>query len=175
MKRSKKIILITLSLLVLDLILTLYFINNYNHLVSEGNPLVLVDNGIWVIVVNLVYLVIIIFLVRALDKYETIYLKSNSVFDYIKKLYKSDHYKFILISVIFSFVYATIISRLIVVIDWLIFGIYKSNFFHTTYYLVRKQMPLYRYDILLGLCSFFVCIPLWYILEYRKVKEKING
>jgi len=174
MKKSNKIIIIAFSLLVLDLSLTIYFLKNYYYLVDEGNPFILVGNGVLVLVINVIYLVLIIILSKVMDKYKTVYINSNNIFIYIKNLYKSDHYKFIYTSIIFSFIYATLISRLVVVIDWIVFGIYKGAFFTTSYFKIRDMLPLNRYDVIVGLLFFFALIPTWYLLEFKKVKNKYN-
>ncbi|HHX80243.1 MAG TPA: hypothetical protein GX692_04175 [Acholeplasmataceae bacterium] len=167
MKTSKNIIITTLILFLLDFILTLYFLNNSSY-VSEGNPLVYTDYGYIVLVINLVYMITIVFLSKIIEKYKTVILKSKGTLDYIKQLYKSNHISFIFVSLAFSFVNATLVSRLVVVVDWVIFGIYENTFYSTTYFKIRDFMPFGRYDILIGVLSFFIFIPIWYRLEFKK-------
>lgn len=167
MKTSKNIIITTLILFLLDFILTLYFLNNSSY-VSEGNPLVYTDYGYIVLVINLVYMLTIVFLSKIIEKYKTVILKSKGTLDYIKQLYKSNHISFIFVSLAFSFVNATLVSRLVVVVDWVIFGIYENTFYSTTYFKIRDFMPFGRYDILIGVLSFFIFIPIWYRLEFKK-------
>ena len=167
MKTSKNIIITTLILFLLDFILTLYFLNNSSY-VSEGNPLVYTDYGYIVLVINLVYMITIVFLSKIIEKYKTVILKSKGTLDYIKQLDKSNHISFIFVSLAFSFVNATLVSRLVVVVDWVIFGIYENTFYSTTYFKIRDFMPFGRYDILIGVLSFFIFIPIWYRLEFKK-------
>lgn len=174
MKKSKKIIITAFILFILDFLLTLYFLWNYDHLVDEGNPLIYIDNGIWVLILNACYFIIIIILAKVLDKYKTVYTDVVSLRSYIKYLFSSEHYKFIFISIIYAFVNASLVSRLIVVIDWLVFGIFKNDFFNTTYYYLRNLMPFGRFDITIGILAFFLFILLWYILEYKKVKINLK-
>lgn len=171
MKKSSKIIFSAFSLLILDILLTIYYINNYYNLVTEGNTLIYVDSGYWVLLINIIYLSIIIVLAKYLDKYRTIVLDARNSFDYLKKLYKSEHSNFIFASIAFALIYATLFSRTIVVIEWLLFGIYKGRFFSTKYYLLRRAMPFARFDIVFGILIFIILIPFWYKLEYRKVQK----
>jgi len=173
MKTSNKIIITIFILFLLDFVLTLYYLNN-SITAGEGNPLINVDNGYIILVINLIYFIIVIFLAKIIDKYKTVILESKGTFDYVKKIYKSDNYIFIFVCFAFSFVYASIISRLIVVIDWAIFGIYENIFYSTTYSRLRDLMPFGRYDIFFGVLSFFIFIPIWYRLEYKKSNKSIT-
>lgn len=174
MKRSKKIIIIAICLFAIDLALTAYFIRNYYNYVSEGNPLIGIAKGYLIFVPNLLYFVCIIALVKYLDKYQTIIIEACGTIDYIKKLYKSDNSRFIFVSIASSFVYATLVSRVVVIIDWLLFGIYTTRFFQTKYAIIRNLMPFDKYDFIIGLIAFIIFIILWYKVEYKKSKKLIN-
>lgn len=172
-RTSNKIIITTFILFLLDFVLTLYYLNNSGY-VGEGNPLINFANGYIILIINLVYFVIVIFLVKIVDKYKTVILESKGTFDYVKKLYKSDHFLFIFVCFAFSFVYSSIVSRSIVVIDWVIFGIFKNTFYDTTYSRLREIMPFGRYDIIFGVLSIFIFIPIWFKLEYKKSYKSIK-
>lgn len=170
MKKTFKIIITTFILFILDFVLTIYYLNNSNH-ANEGNPLININDGYLVLAINLIYFLFIIFLAIIIGKYKNVKIMSKNTFDYIKKLYRSDHFVFIFISLAFSFVYASIVSRLIVILDWIIFGIYESGFYSTIYSQIRGLMPLGRYDVIFGFLSFMIFIPIWYKLEYKKSKS----
>lgn len=174
MKKSKRLIIIALILFTIDLALIAYFIRNYYDYVSEGNPLMSVGRGYLIFVTNLLYFIVIVILVKYLDKYKTIVIETSGTIDYVKELYKSDHSKFIFVSIASSFVYATLVSRVVVIIDWIIFGIYTTRFFETRYALVRDLMPFGKYDFVIGLIFFIIFIILWYKTEYKKSKKLIN-
>lgn len=169
MRTSYKTIIIALILFLLDFVLTLYYVNSsaYAH---EGNPLIYINNGYIILGINLVYLIVLFIFSKIVEKYKTVVLKAKNSFDYVRKLYKSDHYRFIFVSLAFAFVYASIVSRIIVVIDWIVFGIYDYDFPYTIYSKLRDLMPFGRYDIIFGILSFFILIPIWYRMEYKKSK-----
>lgn len=175
MKRKRKIIISAIVLFVLDLFLTLFNLYNYHYLVTEGNPLVYMDNGYLILIVNAFYFLVIVVLAIYIDSYNTVHIDSVGTFDYVKKLFHSDHYKFLFVSISFAFVYATLVSRLIVVIDWIVFGIYTNSFFQTLYSRLRDMMPLGRFDIVLGIIAFIIFLPIWYKFEYNKTKQMIKN
>lgn len=53
MKQSNKIIITTFILFMLDFILTLYYLNNSSY-AGEGNPLIDVNNGYIILILNIV-------------------------------------------------------------------------------------------------------------------------
>lgn len=173
MKTSKKIIITALILFTLDFLLTSYFINHSNY-ADEGNPLINNYYGYTIIVINLLYFIIVVVITKIIEKYKTVSLQSKGTFDYMKKLYQSDHYRFIFISLGFAFIYASLVSRSIVVVDWLVFGIYGNKSYSTIYFRIRNLMPFSRYDIIFGALSFFIFIIIWYRLEYKKSKKELS-
>ena len=170
MSKIRFIIFLALVLFILDFLLTTYYLSFYSSLVGEGNPLIHIGRGNGVLVANFIYLLFIVILSIYISRYKTVYLEAKNVFEYAIKLYKSDHHKFIFVNIASSFIYASLISRVIVIIDWVMFGIHTNEFFNTYYFYLRNQMPFARFDVIVGFSAFIILIPLWYIYEYRKVK-----
>jgi len=173
MKNSKRIIITIFILFFLDFILTLYFLSNSSH-ADEGNPLINIYSGYIILAINLAYFIIVIFLSKIIEKYETVVLKSKGTFEYVKKIYLSNHFSFIFVSLAFAFVNASIVSRTIVVVDWIVFGIFENTFYSTSYSKLRTLMPFGRYDILLGVLSFLICIFIWFRLEHKKSTQCLS-
>lgn len=173
MKRFKYIS-IALVLLVLDIGLTIYFLN-FSETAVEGNPLFQIDGGYLALVVNFMYILTVFLLeLLVLNKYETIVLEVNSFNSYVKKLIKNDNFSYILASFSFAYIISTITSRLMAIIDWIIFGIYGNDFYQLAYTNLRKKMPLGRYDVVVAVIVFVVSLVVWYRLEYLKSKKLID-
>ena len=161
----------------LDFLLTAFFLNFSDH-ASEGNPLIHVHSGYLILAINFVYFVVIFFLAKWIERYQGIIVQAKGTFDYVKKLYLSEHYQFIFVCLAFSFIHATLVSRFIVVLDWIVFGFNDGSFHLTTYYSLRQQMPFERFDILAGFLSFFVFLCIWFRMEFQKSllrKESSNS
>lgn len=155
----------------MDFGLTVYFLNHYGYIVSEGN--IFVSNGYLLLVINGVQLLSIFIAAFIIGKYKTVPIASKSVFGYLKELYLRGSLFFIIIIGCFSFIMASFASRGTAIFDWIIFGIYKEDFFQTNYSIIKLSMPLERYDVIVGLITVFLSIPLWFILEYKKSKKLI--
>lgn len=80
----------------------------------------------------------------------------------------SDKNSFIATSFVYAFIISTLTSRLVAIIDWIIFGIYKSNFYHTKYAILRSKMPLKRFYPVVMILVFVISLMLWYKLEFKK-------
>ncbi len=174
MKKTIKIPLIGFILLLLDLGLTIYFISNYGHIVDEGNRLANnSDFGYLVFALNFVYLIAIYFGARFISKYKTQVLPADNTLKYIKKIYSSDNYSFILVNLSFTFIVATFASRITVIIEWMLFGILKENFFNTDYAMIRSLMPFERFDVVVLFLAMIVAVPLWFYLEHVKSKKSL--
>lgn len=94
--------------------------------------------------------------------------------NYIKRLYTSNHSSFIIVGMCFTFIVASIVSRSTAILDWVVFGIYKENFFNTQYAIIRSTMPMERYDVVTGIIAGLVAIPLWFHIEYLKSKKVLQ-
>jgi hypothetical protein len=167
LKKRYQLLLIAIVLFLVDFGLTWYFLN-YSSYAEEGNPLFSIDGGYFSLVINLIYAGIVFIIGYSIEKYRTIIVEANSSFDYFKKLYKTNQSNFITISALSSFIYATFASRLAVIIDWIIYGIYQSDFYNTKYAIIKAKMPLGRYDIVVIFVSFFLFLFLWFRFEYIK-------
>ncbi|WP_264229565.1 hypothetical protein [Acholeplasma laidlawii] len=175
MKKAWKITSIAFILLILDLGLTLYFLYNYDGVVSEGNQIVYSSKyGYLVFVINFVYLVMVFVASVLNSRYQTVIINASSTMNYTKRLYTSDNYSFILANVCFTFIVATFVSRMTAIFDWIVFGFHRENFFNSTYAIIRSTMPMERYDIITGAIAALIAIPLWFHLEYLKSKKIIN-
>jgi len=172
MRKPKTIIWTALILFSLDFLLTVIFLNTSDH-ANEGNPLVYVHDGFVVLGMNVAYFLSILVLAKWIQRYQSVAIKARGTFDYVKKLYLSDHSRFIYVCLAFSFIHATIVSRIIVIIDWIVVGFYPSTFHSTTYFMLRRQMPFERFDILAGFLAFFVFLVLWFHWEYKNQDERI--
>lgn len=175
MKKAYVMILIAVILFLVDFGLTFYFVNAYENLVYEGNLLTRSEYGYLSLIVNLIYLIIIILLSIAISKYQTVAIDSKNAFVYTIKLYKSDAFKFMFISLAYAYVIATFVSRFSAIVDWIVFGIYKSNFITTGYAIFRSILPFGRYDVIIGLIVFLIMLPLWFYLEYRKSQQILKA
>jgi len=169
-KKRYQFLLIAVVLFLLDFGLTWYFIN-YTSNVQEGNPLFAIDGGYLSLFVNLMYAVAVFMIGYKIEKFQTIVIGANNSYDYFKKLWNSNRTDFITISFLSAFVFASFISRFSVIIDWIIYGIYQSNFYSTGYAIIREQMPFGRYDLVIGLLSLWLFVVLWYKTEYKKSKK----
>lgn len=98
-------------------------------------------------------------------------LDANNTFDYMKKLMHSDKYSFIFTSFVYAFIISTLASRFVAIIDWLIFGIYKSNFEQIHYAMLRSKMPLQRFDPIVTVFVFLIALIFWYKFEFKKTKR----
>ena len=156
MSKIRFIIFLALVLFILDFLLTTYYLSFYSSLVGEGNPLIHIGRGYGVLITNFIYLLFIVILSIYISRYKTVYLEAKNVFEYAIKLYKSDHHKFIFVNIASSFIYASLISRVIVIIDWVMFGIYTNKFFNTYYFYLRNQMPFARFDVIVGFSAFII-------------------
>jgi len=172
MKKEYLFLMIAFMLMITDLSLTLYYFSAYDHIISEGNPLISTQYGYLVIPINLVYLISVFIASKFYLEHKTENLDANHTFEYIKHLFHGHSSKFILVIACFGYIVSTFVSRFTVILDWIVFGIYKENFNDTFYAIFRETLPFGRYDILSGLIAFFVAIPLWFFLEYNKSKEK---
>jgi len=117
------------------------------------------------------YAVAVFMIGYKIEKFQTIVIGANNSYDYFKKLWNSNRTDFITISFLSAFVFASFISRFSVIIDWIIYGIYQSNFYSTGYAIIREQMPFGRYDLVIGLLSLWLFVALWYKTEYKKSKK----
>jgi hypothetical protein len=171
MKIAVKITILAVILFILDLGLTAYFLNRYEHLVSEGNIFFEYGNGMWALVLNFFHLVAIFLTAYSYGKYKTLQISSTNGFDYAKKLYLHESVTFIYIIGCYAFIVASFVSRIAVIIDWILFGIYTFEFYNTTYSIIKSLMPMGRYDVVFAFVSVFVAIPLWFRLEYIKSKR----
>jgi hypothetical protein len=171
MRKAIKITLIGLLLLVLDLGLTAFFLNRYENLVSEGNIFFEYGNGLWALGLNGIHLIGIFACAYCYGTFKTIRTTSKNAFDYAKQLYLHENMKFILIIGCFTFIVASFVSRIAVIIDWLIFGIYTYDFYNTTYSMIKSAMPMERFDVIIAFITVFLSIPLWFRLEFRKSKK----
>jgi uncharacterized protein with PQ loop repeat len=169
-KKRYTLLAIAISLFIADFGLTWYFLN-YTSYVEEGNPLFTIDGGYLSLFVNFLYAVVVFIIGYKMEQYQTIVIEANSGFDYFKKLWKSNRTDFISISFLSSFVFASFFSRLTVITDWIIYGIYQREYFSTGYAILRDKMPFERYDLIIALLSFWLLVLLWYKIEYRKSKE----
>lgn len=167
--KTYRYIIFAIIFFLLDFGLTWYYLN-YSSDASEGNPLFSIDDGYLVLVINFIYLILIFIIEKfIINKYETINIHSKNSFDYFKNLYKSDKNNFIVNSFVFALVISTLSSRLMAIIDWIVYGVYKSRFKQTKYAIIREKMLLQRFDPVVGLIMFVVTFILWYKLEYNKM------
>lgn len=162
--------LIAVLLFIIDIGLTAYFLI-YTSYAEEGNPLFYIDAGYLSLVVNLIYLVIVFVIGHTIEKYESISIEASNSFDYFKKLYKTDRTNFIYVSSLTAFVYATFASRVIAILDWVMYGVYQRSFYSTQYAMLREKMPLGRYDLVAAPFLFLFFIILWYKFEFIKSKK----
>lgn len=171
--KKYKYILIAISLFVLDFDLTWYFLNYSPH-ASKGNLLFDLDGGYLALILNAFYIIIIFILEKFfVNKYETQMFDSTNTFDYVKKLMSLDKSSFIFVSFSFAFIMSTLSSRLVAIIDWIVFGIYQGKFYQTKYAILRSKMPLGRFDLVVIILIFIVSLIIWYKLEYKKTKSII--
>jgi hypothetical protein len=173
MKKAYHFLLIALLLLIIDLFLTFYYSVNYYLIVGEGNPIATSEYGYLIIFINLAYLISIFFSARYYTNYKTEYIQSKNVVDYVKKLYHGHTSMFIFVNTCFAYIISTFISRTTVILDWIIFAIYKEDFINTSYSMIRNMLPFERYDVYTGFIAFLIAIPLWFKLEYNKTKKTI--
>lgn len=169
-RKRYQYLLIVVILFLIYFSLTWYLLN-YSSYVAEGNPLFAIDGGYLSLFVNFIYAVVVFIIGYKMEKYQTIVIEANSCYDYFKKLLKSDRTDFIGISFLSAFVFASFSSRLTVIIDWIIYGIYQRDYYSTGYAILRDKMPFGRYDLIIALLSFWLFVVLWYKIEYRKFKE----
>jgi hypothetical protein len=173
LKKRYQLLLIAIVLFLVDFGLTWYFLN-YSSYAEEGNPLFLIDGGYLSLIINFIYVSIVFIIGYIIEKYQTIVLEAKNGFDYFIKLYKTDRTDYIIISFLTAFIFATFASRTTVIIDWVIYGIYQSDFFSTKYAIMRDQMPLGRYDVVVTFISLLLFVPLWFKLEYKKSKVVLS-
>jgi len=173
LKKRYLLLLIAISLFLVDFGLTWYFLN-YTAYAEEGNPLFAIDGGYLSLIINLIYVVTVFIIGYKIEKYQTIIIEANSSFDYFKKLYKTNHYDFIIISVLTSFIYSSFVSRLVAIIEWIVYGIYQSDFYDTKYAIIKAKMPFGRYDILFIFIAFFIFIFIWFKSEYNKSNKLLK-
>jgi len=170
----KKVFIITgfaIILFGLDFFLTMYYLQNYSHLVGEGNPLALGEYGYISLILNVVYLLLIFMFSFYLQRYQTFVVKANNMKQYIKKIYTSHNTQFIFSISCFVFIVGSFSSRIMVITDWVVFGLYKTTFYETLYANIRMNLPFQRYDIIVGILVGLLAIPLWFFIEYRKSKK----
>lgn len=173
--KDKKYIILATILFILDFVITLYFVNNSPY-AEEGNPLFNIDGGYLVLVLNLLYLLMVFILEKfIIRKYETILLNASGFVDYSVKLFKNEKSDFILTSFVYAFIIASLASRLVVIIDWIIFGIYHESFKQTNYSILKSKMPLGRFDPIISIITLLVAVIVWYYLEYQKSKKMFNS
>jgi len=168
-KKRYKLVLIAFSLFIADFGLTWYFLN-FTPYAEEGNPIFSVDGGYVSLLINLIYFLTTFFVGYLMERYETVNVEARNSFDYFKKLFKLNRTDFIYISFLTAYVYASFASRLTVVIDWIIYGIYQRNFYSTQYVFIRDKMPLGSYGLVVALVTFLFFSVFWYADEYRKSK-----
>jgi len=164
--------IIAILLLAIDLLLTLYFINRYPHQISEGNLLISIWQGYLVIPANLIYLFMVWFAATKIDSYQTIVFDVDHPYSYFISLLKSKSSRYILIHACFTYIMASFVSRGVAIIDWIVFAIYKEQFFQTGYQILRASLPFGRYDVIVTWVAIIILIPLWFILEYQKSKNQ---
>lgn len=140
----------------LDLGLTILVINT-NRYADEGNSLI--NYGFSIIIVGLLYVALTILLSYSVFKYKTKVLDATSTLDYVKKIYSSDSSKFIFTWFGWVFIYTTIITRILIIIEWLGVLVFGSAFFHSCYYKYRLNMPLERMDIPFMFIVFIILLP----------------
>lgn len=167
----KRVVLIACILFVLDFGLTVILWELNYHIVTEGNPLIHLENRFIIFYVNIGYIIMIGLLSLYLKHYKTIVIESKNAFLYMVALYKSDHYKFLIASSFFSIIIGSFISRSIAILDWVLFGLFHEAYFESFYYHLRDQMPFQRFDILVGILSFIIVWPLWFKFEHKKIKH----
>lgn len=174
-KKFNKTLLIVFLLFIADFLLTLYFLNT-SDIADEGNPLINIAQGYPIIVINIIYFIVVIIFIFVIRKYNTILIPSKNTFEYTKGLFKNeDSSKFIYVSAMFSFVYASIISRVITITDWIVFGFTKEQFYSSLYAQIREVMPFGRFDIIISIISIFIFLPLWYKLEFNKSNNLLQS
>ena len=145
---------------------------NYSPHASEGNPLFDIDGGYLALILNAFYLIIIFILEKfVVNKYETQIIDSSSTLSYVKKLMASDKSTFIFVSFAYAFIISTLSSRVVAIIDWIVFGIYQGSFYQTKYSILRSKMPLGRCDLVVTILVFIIALIIWYKLEYKKTKN----
>jgi hypothetical protein len=127
----------------------------------------------WALGLNFLHLVAIFLTAYCYGKYRTQRIPSKNGFDYAKKLYLHESVTFIYIIGCYAFIVASYISRIAVIIDWILFGIYTVDFNNTTYSIMKSLMPMGRYDVVFAFVSVFVAVPLWFQQEYIKSKKSL--
>jgi hypothetical protein len=171
MKKRSRYITLAILLLVIDLTLTLYYTSRYQHLIDEGNLLISIWQGYLVIPANLIYLLMVWFAATKVDSYQTLMIEARHPYHYFTSLFKSKSSQFILINACYTYIMASFVSRGVAIMDWVVFAVYKENFFQTGYAVLRASFPLGRYDLVATWTAIILLIPLWFILEYQKSKK----
>lgn len=172
---KNKFILTAILLFALDFGVTWYLINFGPGGLDEGNPLFEIDGGYLALVVNFLYLWLVFGLEKLVfNKYKTIVLDASNSIEYTKKIYKSDRTDFVVVSIVFAFVLSTFSSRMMAIIDWVVYGFYKGEFRNTKYAILRSKMPFGRYDSLVAILSLIVFYVLWFHLEYRRSQKALK-
>lgn len=174
MKKAYLIIAVAILLFAMDMILTIYYIKNYYHLVGEGNPLASTEYGYLILPVNALYFVFITIAAIVYGRYKTIVLESKNVLEYTKNIYLSQHSGFIFVNGCFTLIVASFVSRTTAIVDWLVFGFYKETFFQSEYAIIRSLMPLGRYDVIAGVITAIIAIPLWFYVEFKKSSYQLK-
>ncbi len=171
MRSPFRMLSIAFVLLLMDLFLTIRYLGMYGHLVDEGNPLAYSAYAIWMIPINILYLISIVIAARCYRAYDTVETNATTVFGYVKALYQADSNRFILVASCYAYMLSTFVSRGSAILDWLVFAYYKETFFVTGYAMIRDSLPFGRYDILMGLITVFMAFPLWFWSQYRQSKS----
>lgn len=169
-KKGFVFLLIAILLFGIDFALTWHFLGVFTHL-DEGNPLFSVLGGQLSLVANFLYFVAVFVIGYHIQKYQTIIVEAKNSFHYAKELFKTDRYDFIIISFSSAFVYSTFLSRVMTIVDWLIYGIYELEFYTTKYAMLRSKLPFGRYDLVVTLLGFIIIVPLWYVFEFHKSQK----
>lgn len=165
--KPSKALLIAIVLFILDLGLTAFYINVEYGVIGEANPL----DGPTVLVINSLYFVAVYVASKPVYAYQTIKLPSKHTLSYIGELYKSHHSMFIIISVLYSFVMSTLVTRGFIIFEWILFGIFKEAFSQSIYFDIRGVLPLQRFDIVFLGIAFIYFVYRWYSKQYEASKK----
>jgi len=147
----------------------------YSDIVGEANQLLYNKQTAYIVLIlNILYLIAVFFAARLNNKYQTPLYKANNVLEYTKKLYQSNNFIFILVNASFTFIVTTFVSRLVTILEWVLFGIFKENFFNSNYSKIKALLPFNSFGLVFSFITIFISIPLWFYLEHLKSQKMIN-
>lgn len=168
-------------LMMLDVFLTLV---NTPNLADEANPLISVLGFNWtsLLIANVILLMFILICADyTFVRYKTIVIDAKNHKEYISQILydRPDKFSWTMYKIPknwrpvfaisgYAIVYAVIIARTIVIIEWLMitFG-YKYNI----YWNLKDIMPYNRADIVISIIACFFLINYWFLKEYKKSKK----